>query len=183
MVPGSDFSKFIDWGSHRGASHQDTWAGCKIVLYIYLRKVLPTVTSQNHQTLFVKWFCFSIPYEFSFILEILSELLTGCHATPLVTRCCFLITNITHGNPFHVNGHQMICHKCYRFERALFTFRHFLPYTPSCCSRFCWAQQFSPKISRSSCFSFTVSVQVFVWISPQSTNLNFSNKLYLYITF
>ena len=112
-----NFSKSIDWGSHWGASHKDTWAGCKIVLYIYLRKVLPTVTSQNHQTLFVKWFCFSIPYEFFFILETLSELLTGCHATPLVTRCCFLITNIIHGTPFHVNGHQMICHKCYRFER------------------------------------------------------------------
>lgn len=128
-----NFSKSIDWGSHWGASHKDTWAGCKIVLYIYLRKVLPTVTSQNHQTLFVKWFCFSIPYEFFFILETLSELLTGCHATPLVTRCCFLITNIIHGTPFHVNGHQMICHKCYRFERervvylqAFFTIHSFL---------------------------------------------------------
>ena len=55
--------------------------------------------------------------------EALSVLLEGRHATPLVTRPCFLFTSITYETTDHAIGHEMIYHECYGFERAFFTLK------------------------------------------------------------
>ena len=45
----------------------------------------------------------------------------------------FWCHHVTYRMPCHASGHLVIYHECYGFERAFFTLRHFLPYTPSCC--------------------------------------------------
>ena len=56
---------------------------------------------------------------------------------PLVTYPSLCSTCVTYGTLCHAIGHQLPptqpCYReCYRFERAFFTLRRFLPYTPSC---------------------------------------------------
>ena len=85
--------------------------------------------------------------------EKLSLLLMGHHATPLVTRFCFLLTCVTYRKPCHVIGHQVIYCLCYRFEKVFFIVRHFLSYIPFCFILLwllrCW--QVKTKVSRASC--------------------------------
>ena len=85
--------------------------------------------------------------------EKLSLLLMGHHATPLVTRCCFLLTCVTYRKPCHVIGHQVIYCLCDRFEKVFFIVRHFLSYIPFCFVLLwllrCW--QVKTKVSRASC--------------------------------
>ena len=41
--------------------------------------------------------------------------------------------HVTYRTPCHVSGRLVIYRECYSFDRAFFTLRRFLPYTPSCC--------------------------------------------------
>ena len=91
---------------------------------------------------------------------------------PLVTYAALCSTCMTYETPCHAIGQQRLptqpCyHECYRFERAFFTFRHFLPYTTSCFFQgFPGRQQFNLKVSRASCWSSKHSPgQLFVWIT------------------
>ena len=64
--------------------------------------------------------------------------LTQSVRPPLVTYPSLCSIYVTYRTPCYVSGHQVLptkpCyHKCYGFERASFTLRCFLPYTPSCC--------------------------------------------------
>ena len=47
----------------------------------------------------------------------------------------FLFTSVTGGTLYRVFDHQVIYRECYGFERALFTLKRFLAYTPFCFSR------------------------------------------------
>ena len=54
---------------------------------------------------------------------------TPCHA---IDHFVFYYHHVTYRTPCHASGHLMIYRECYGFERAFFTLRSFLPYTPSC---------------------------------------------------
>ena len=82
--------------------------------------------------------------------EIQSLVLIGCHAIPLVTRCCFLLNSVTYGTPCHNIVYQVIYHECYRFERSFFTLWWFLPYINSCISSLPWGWHLSLKVSQAS---------------------------------
>ena len=63
--------------------------------------------------------------------------------------------SVTYGTPCHAIGHLFWYCECYRFERAFFTLRLFLPCTPSYCFQgFPRAgRHFNFKVSRDSCLS------------------------------
>ena len=44
----------------------------------------------------------------------------------------FRCHHVTYRTPCHASDHLVIYGECYEFERACFTLRHFLIYTPSC---------------------------------------------------
>ena len=46
--------------------------------------------------------------------------------------CFFYYHHVTYRTPCHASGHLVIYLERYGFERAFFTLRRFLPYTPSC---------------------------------------------------
>ena len=75
-------------------------------------------------------------------------LLTGDHATPLITLffslthvTCMTLhhtvvimysTSVTYGTLYHSRGHLVIYRECYGFEIAFLTLKRFLPCTHSC---------------------------------------------------
>ena len=69
--------------------------------------------------------------------------LTRRHAVPLVTF--FWCHHVMYRTTCHASGHLVIYRECYGFERAFFTRRCFLPYTPSC-----WFQSFHGAASSTS---------------------------------
>ena len=65
--------------------------------------------------------------------KLLSEKIRGLRdAMPRLWLLCFLHHRVTYRVPCHPSGHLVIYCECYRFERAFFTLRRFLLYTPSC---------------------------------------------------
>ena len=72
-------------------------------------------------------------------------------------------TSLTYRRVFHASGHLVIYRLCYRFEKAFFTLRHFLPSCPSCFLGLPWGRLFNLKASRASCWSLKHS-HGFVWI-------------------
>ena len=54
---------------------------------------------------------------------------TPCHA---IGHFIFWCHHVTYRAPCHASGHLVIYRQCYGSERAFFTLRRFLPYTPSC---------------------------------------------------
>ena len=54
---------------------------------------------------------------------------TPCHA---IDHFIFWCHHVTYRAPCHASGHLVIYRQCYGSERAFFTLRRFLPYTPSC---------------------------------------------------
>ena len=54
---------------------------------------------------------------------------TPCHARG---HFVFYYRHVTYRTPCHASDHLVVYRECYGFERAFFTLRHFLPYTPSC---------------------------------------------------
>ena len=96
-----------------------------------------------------------------------SVLVTRHHAAPVVTLFFSLThvtyvtlhhtvvirynTSVTYRASCHVSGYLVIYSECYRFERAFFTLKCFLPYTPSFFSRLPWGRQFNLKVSCASC--------------------------------
>ena len=72
-------------------------------------------------------------------------------------------TSLTYRRVFHASGHLVIYRLCYRFEKAFFTLRRFLPSCPSCFLGLPWGRLFNLKASRASCWSLKHS-HGFVWI-------------------
>ena len=72
-------------------------------------------------------------------------------------------TSLTYRRVFHASGHLVIYRLCYRFEKAFFTLRRFLPSCPSCFLGLPWGRLFNLKASRASCWSLKHS-HGFAWI-------------------
>ena len=99
-----------------------------------LRLVKVFTSSELYLTTF-SCLLFLIVQTFSFLIHLpfLSTV-----RPPLFTYPSLCSTCVTYGTSCHAICHQPLptqpCYcEWYRFERAFFTLRHFLPYTPSCC--------------------------------------------------
>ena len=101
----------------------------------------------------------------------MNQILTQLVRPPLATYSSLCSTCVTYRTPSHAIGHQLLpttlYRECYGFERAFFTLRRFLPYTPSCWFQgFRGSRQFNLKVSRASCWSSRHSPgRLLVWIT------------------
>ena len=104
---------------------------------------------------------------------------------PLVTYPSLCSTCVTYGTLCHAIGHQLpptqqCYHECYRFERAFFTLRRFLPYTPSCFFiGFPGSRQFNLKASRASCWSSKHSPGLTICLNHSDPQKFYTGRFYL----
>ena len=110
----------------------------------------------------------------------------------------FQKNSVTYGMPCHTIGHfflvspcylhdampcqwyLVIYRECYGFERAFFTLRCFLTYTPSCWFQgFPGSRQFNFRVSRASCWSSKHSPGLAIRLNHNNPQKRYSVRFYL----
>ena len=92
---------------------------------------------------------------------------------------------MTYGTLCHAIAHQLLptqpCYReCYGFESAFFTFRRFLPCTPSCFFQgFPGSRQFNLKVSRALCWSSKYSPGPTICLNHSNTQKIYTGRFYL----
>ena len=90
-------------------------------------------------------------------------------------------TCVTYGTLCHAIGYQLLptqscSRECYGFEGAFFTFRCFLPCTPSCCFE---GLPGSRQVSRASCLSSKHSPSPTICLNHSNPQKTYTGRFYL----
>ena len=93
------------------------------------------------------------------------------------------LCDLTDAMPCHwlpATSHPPFYRECYGFERAFFTLKRFLPYTPSYFFQgFPGSGQFSLKISRASCWSSKHSLGSTICLNHSNLQKIYTSRFYL----
>ena len=101
---------------------------------------------------------------------------TPCH---VIGHYAFWCHHVTYKTPCYTSGHLVIYCEGYRFERAFFTLRCFLPYTLSCCFQgFAGIRQFSLIVRRTSRWSSKHSPGPTICLNYNNPQKRSSGRLY-----
>ena len=123
-------------------------------------------------------FCFA-DFEQVVILLTAAQLVRPPSVTyPLLCSTCVTYGMLRHWSP--ATSHPPFYRECYGFERALFTRRRFLPYTPSCFFQsFSGSWQFNLKVSRASCWSSKHSPGPTICLNHSNPQKFYTGRFYL----
>ena len=122
------------------------------------------------------------------VLSVILLTLNNTVRPPLVTYPSLCSTRVTYRTLCHAIGHQLLptqpCYReCYGFERAFFTLRHFLSYTPSCFFQgFPGNRQFNLKVSKASCWSSKHSPGPAISLNHSNPQKFYTGRFYLGVT-